>query len=162
MKKLNNPYTDMKGFNCFGCSPYNDKGLNLDFYEDGEEIVTYWHPKKEFQGWVNILHGGIQSTLMDELASWVVFIQCKSSGVTANLNIKFKKPVYTTDEKLTIRGKLDHMHKRIAKIKVKLYNSEGICCTQGDIDYFVYPEKIARERFHYQGVDAYYSEEPEE
>lgn len=155
MQKLNNPYTNLEGYNCFGCSPFNDKGLHLDFYEDGEEIVTFWNPETAFEGWVNVLHGGIQTTLMDELASWVVFIRCKSSGVTANLNIKFKKPVHTKDEKLTIRGHLKSMEKRIAHIHVQLYNSQGEVCTEGDIDYFVYPEKIARERFYYQGIEAF-------
>lgn len=158
MEKLNNPYSNLEGYNCFGCSPFNKKGLQLDFFNDGDEIVTFWEPGKDFQGWVNVLHGGIQTTLMDELASWVVFIQCESSGVTANLNIKFKKPVHTKNEKLTIRGHLKSMEKRIAHIQVQLYNSDGEVCTEGYIDYFVYPEKIARERFYYQGVDAFLSD----
>lgn len=159
MKKLKNPYTNLEGYNCFGCSPFNDKGLQLDFFEDGEDIVTWWNPGHDYQGWFNVLHGGIQTTLMDELASWVVFIKCQSSGVTAGLNVRFKKPVYTTDEQLTIRGHLEKMEKHIAKIKVFIFNSNDECCSQADISYYVYPEKIARERFAYQGVEAYYADE---
>ena len=159
MKKLRNPFTELDGYNCFGCSPANDIGLKLDFYEDNGEIVTFWQPGQDYEGWFNILHGGIQSTIIDELASWVVFVQCKSSGVTANMNVKFKKPVSSSDHQLTIRGHLEKMVKRIAKIKVALYNSDGECCTEGNVDYYVYPEEIARERFYYKGVDAFYAEE---
>ena len=36
----------------------------------------------EFAGFHDILHGGIQATMMDEIASWVVLVKLDTSGVT--------------------------------------------------------------------------------
>ena len=42
----------MEGYRCYGCDPHSEQGLRMEFYEDGEEIVSVWHPRPEFQGWV--------------------------------------------------------------------------------------------------------------
>ena len=65
MKKIVNPWRGMEGYRCFGCDPHSERGLRMEFYEEGEQIVCRWHPRPEFQGWVNTLHGGIQATLAD-------------------------------------------------------------------------------------------------
>ena len=43
----------MEGYRCFGCDPHSERGLRMEFYEDGDEIVSVWHPRPEFQGWVD-------------------------------------------------------------------------------------------------------------
>ena len=70
MKKIINPWKDMEGYNCFGCSPDNEAGVRMEFYEDGDEVVSIWKPRPEYQGWLNTLHGGIQSVLLDEICGW--------------------------------------------------------------------------------------------
>ena len=55
---------DMEGYNCFGCYPDNEAGVRMEFYEDGDEVVSIWKPRPEYQGWLNTLHGGIQSCLL--------------------------------------------------------------------------------------------------
>lgn len=74
MKKIKNPWLGLtdKGYNCFGCSPENPYGLKMEFYEDGDDIVSFWTPGENYQGWMNTLHGGIQATLMDESAGWLI------------------------------------------------------------------------------------------
>lgn len=100
MRKIKNPWTDKEGYDCYGCCHDNPIGLHMDFYEDGDDIVCFWNPQQHFQGWVDTLHGGIQSTLIDEIASWVVFRKMSTTGVTSNLEVKFKKPVMTTETRL--------------------------------------------------------------
>ena len=72
MKKIINPWCNHEGYNCFGCSPDNPIGLHMEFYEDGDYIVSTWHPEHNYQGWVDTMHGGILSTLIDEVCGWVV------------------------------------------------------------------------------------------
>lgn len=43
MRKIINPWKDMEGYNCFGCSPDNEAGVRMVFYEDGDEIVSVWN-----------------------------------------------------------------------------------------------------------------------
>ena len=63
MEKIINPWEGMEGYFCFGCAPNNESGLKMEFYEDGDEIVSKWVPEARFQGWLNTLHGGIHLTL---------------------------------------------------------------------------------------------------
>jgi len=88
MRKISNPFTGLDGYNCFGCSPDNISGLHMTFYEDDEELVSVWDPKDHFHGYLNILHGGIQATLMDEISSWVVYIKLRTAGFTSKLNVR--------------------------------------------------------------------------
>ncbi|MBQ5606378.1 MAG: PaaI family thioesterase, partial [Prevotella sp.] len=73
MRKIKNPWVGKEGYNCFGCSPNNPLGVKMEFYEDGKEIVSFWRPQADYQGWIDTMHGGILSTLIDEAAGWVVF-----------------------------------------------------------------------------------------
>ena len=76
-------------YNCFGCSPDNEAGVRMEFYEDGDEVVSIWKPRPEYQGWLNTLHGGIQSVLLDEICGWVVFRKLQTGGVTSKMETRF-------------------------------------------------------------------------
>jgi uncharacterized protein (TIGR00369 family) len=157
-RQVNNPFTQIEGYNCFGCSPKNDFGLHLEFYEEGEEIVCEWQPKAQFQGYDNVLHGGIISTLMDEIASWYIFTKLKSAGVTYQLQTSFLSPVYTNKGKITLRAKLKEQIKRKTHIDVKLYDNEGKLCAEGDIGYLIFPEKYAKEKLYYPDFDSFFED----
>ena len=45
MKKIINPWKGMDGYYCFGCAPNNKAGVKMEFYEDGDDIVSIWHPE---------------------------------------------------------------------------------------------------------------------
>lgn len=89
MKKIINPWKDLEGYNCFGCAPNNESGVKMEFYEDGDEVVSIWKPRPEYQGWLNTLHGGIQSVLLDEICGWVVVRKLQTSGVTSKMETVF-------------------------------------------------------------------------
>ncbi len=93
MKKILNPYLNKEGYNCVCCAPNNPVGLHLEFWEEGEDVLTIWNPGENYQGWINTLHGGIISMLMDEVAGWVINRKLQMTGVTMQLNVKYKKPV---------------------------------------------------------------------
>jgi len=160
MRKINNPFTSLASrdeYNCFGCSPFNEIGLQLEFWEDGDEIIAEWVPKKSFEGWMNVLHGGIQATLMDETASWLVLIKLKTAGVTSGLKINYIKPVYISRGNITLHARLISFNTPIAKIECTLSDGECTLCAEAEADYFCYPEKIAKAKFKYPGVEAFYS-----
>lgn len=144
MKKIDNPFAGQDNYYCFGCCPDNHYGLQMEFYEDGDEIISFWEPKMEFQGFNTVLHGGIQSTLIDETASWIVRAKLKSSGATSKLEVKFKKPVLMNNSRLILRAKLIETKRNLAYINVKLLNSNNELCTEGEVVYFLLPkEKIS-------------------
>lgn len=106
MKKILNPWVNREGYDCFGCCPTNPYGVHMEFYEDGDDVVSLWKPRHHYQGWINTMHGGILSTLIDETAGWVVFRKLQTSGMTTHLDVHYKKTVSTLEPQLTIRGRI--------------------------------------------------------
>lgn len=149
MRKISNPYRKIQGYNCFGCSPDNHNGLRMEFYEDGDEIVSEWEPSHKFHGYLNILHGGIQSTLIDEIACWVVLVKLKTGGVTARLDVHLKKPVIADKGKITLRAKLVEVKRKLAEVSVKLLGYDGDVCATATVWYFTYPIEEAVKSLNY-------------
>lgn len=145
MRKIKNPWISKPGYDCFGCCPDNPRGVSMEFYEDGDDVVCFWRPQAHYQGWINTLHGGIQATLIDECASWVVFRKLQTTGVTSKLEVKYRKPVMTTEQQITIRARLGEMRRNVAVIHVTIENSHGELCSEGDATYFTFPAAKARE-----------------
>ena len=82
-RKIRNPF-DADQNMCFGCGPNNHAGLRLTFEEDESKLYASWEPEACFQGYINVLHGGIIATLLDEAGAWCIYVKAGTSGVTAS------------------------------------------------------------------------------
>lgn len=137
MKKIINPWKNHPQYNCFGCCPDNPFGLHMEFYEDGDYIVSTWQPEANYQGWIGTMHGGILSTLIDEVCGWVVTRKLQTCGYTVQLNVKFRKAVSTKEPALTIRAKVTRQVRNLAYINAEIINSNGEICNEGEAIYFL-------------------------
>jgi uncharacterized protein (TIGR00369 family) len=155
VRQLSNPFSSLDGYNCFGCSPDNPNGLRMQFFDEGDTVVSAWEPTDDFQGWHNVLHGGIQATLMDEIASWVVFAKLGTTGVTSKMEVKLSRPMHMDKGPVKLVAKLREMRRNIAVIDVELLDGEGTKCAEGIFHYFTYPEKLAKERLFYPGREKF-------
>jgi len=155
MIKLKNPYASFPEYSCFGCSPTNPSGLHMEFFKEGDELLCKWDPVEHFQGFHDILHGGIQSTMMDEIASWVVFVMLDTAGVTYQLNTRFKKPVLISRGIITVRANLVQVQRRMAEIEARLYDGNNMLCAESQANYFVFPRDKAVKEMHFPGKDAF-------
>jgi uncharacterized protein (TIGR00369 family) len=157
MIKIKNPFINIDEHKCFCCSSSNPIGLKLDFWynEVEKSVETTWNPDKYLQGYPNVLHGGIQSTLMDEVASWALYVLMETAGVTSKLEIRFRKPVYVNKGTIKVTAKLIGTEKRLANFRTELYDSENNLCAEGLVQYFFYPQGIAKEQLNYPGIEAF-------
>lgn len=149
IKRIINPWRGMDGYRCFGCDPRSEQGLRMEFYEDGDRIVSRWKPRPEFQGWVDTLHGGIQATLADEISSWVVFRKFQTSGVTSRMEVRYLKPIHTSEDHITLQATVVRQRRNIVDIEVKIFNSQDQLCTEALCIYFLFPKEKAHEEFHF-------------
>ena len=108
---------------CFVCGRANSLGLKLEFVEEDGEYITYFTPGKQHQGYVNIAHGGIISTVMDEVMARYVHI-LGHHAVTGEMTIRFKKPA-RIGERLRFVGKIDSEDRRILHTSAKATDSNG-------------------------------------
>lgn len=122
-----------EGYLCFACGTANPIGLNLEFYISNNKVVTEVTLSRYHVGWSDIAHGGIISTILDEVMSWTILYFKRYFFVTRKLEIKYIKPVKTgvplvasgsiqtccADEKvLTVTGELrDNHNTLLAKAK---------------------------------------------
>ncbi len=79
---------------CFGCGQQNPIGLKLPFYEEGDSrrVWAPWTPLREHQGFEGIAHGGLITTVLDEVMGWVIYLR-RIWAVTGTINVRFRKPV---------------------------------------------------------------------
>ena len=90
---------------CFACGRENKDGLQLSFrsLEDGK-MCTEFIPSQKFQGFKDILHGGIMAVLMDETMIHLAFAKGEKV-VTARLEVKLRKPA-RIGEKIVVTAEL--------------------------------------------------------
>lgn len=151
MKKIINPWLHKEGYNCFGCAPGNPAGLKMTFYEDGDEITAVWKPDARFQGWLNTLHGGIQATLLDEAAGWVIFRKMQTGGVTSKMETRFLKPIRTDEEHVTIRARISSVKRNLVTVEATLSNAADEICTHASILYFTFSRDYAEKEMFFKG-----------
>lgn len=90
---------------CFVCGKKNLDGLRLDFeLVGGAEVRTSFVPTQRFQGFQDIVHGGIISTILDEVmvnGAWLRGMR----AVTAKLDVRLRRPA-KVGERLYFVGRI--------------------------------------------------------
>jgi uncharacterized protein (TIGR00369 family) len=131
---------------CLVCGLKNSSGLKSSFYElENDELLAVFKPAAEHQGYPGRLHGGITMAILDETIGRSIMIKYPEGiwGVTAELNIRLKKPVPLDKEVRVIA--------RVVKDSSRHFEGSGeILLPGGEIaakasgKYFKFPiEKIA-------------------
>ena len=78
--------------NCFACGTLNANGLGLVLHLEHERSWTELTLDRRFEGWEGIAHGGIVTTILDEVMAWSL-VASDNWGVTARLAVEFRRPV---------------------------------------------------------------------
>ena len=102
---------------CFVCGKDNECGLNLSFAARGREIRTLWTPQERHCGYSGVVHGGVISAVLDEIMGWAGWLHYRKYYLTAELTVRFKKPVRAGEE-YSVRAELTRTTR-------KIYQSEG-------------------------------------
>lgn len=122
---------------CFGCGRNNPDGLKLETHAEGDEVVCDWQPERRLQGAASVLHGGIISLLMDEVAGAAAFVEYhRATGaplgtlerfdfVTANMSIDYLAPVLVTDP-LQLRARVTKVERRKVIVSCDLWTRGNV------------------------------------
>ena len=78
---------------CFCCGAKNPIGLKLQFEMlPDSRMRTEWTPRREHQGFKDIVHGGLVATLMDEVMIRLLYA-LGIRAVTAELSTRLLRPL---------------------------------------------------------------------
>lgn len=114
---------------CFVCGEKNPYGLHIKFSIHGGKAVAGFTPEKIHQGYKDIVHGGIISTLIDEAMVKVALMQ-GIPAVTAEITVRFKNPLMV-GEKAIIEATITKMNKRIIETTARIYKTDGTLIADG-------------------------------
>ena len=77
---------------CFVCGKQNADGMHLHFELIGDDLIrTEFTPPKRFQGWRDILHGGIIATILDEVMVNGAYLR-QIMAVTTKFEMRLRHP----------------------------------------------------------------------
>lgn len=134
---------------CFACGELNEGGLHLQIHAnpEGSWIETTLAP--QFQGWDSVAHGGIVCTILDEVMAWSV-IGRGTWGVTARLNVAFRKPI-PTGRAIRAEGRVVEMHRRASRTEGRILDTiTGEVLATGEATFMALPEdQLARLKARY-------------
>jgi acyl-coenzyme A thioesterase PaaI-like protein len=78
--------------NCFACGTLNAGGLGLALHVEAGRSWTDVTLDRRFEGWEQVIHGGILCTILDEVMAWALVGE-DNWGVTARMAVDFRRPV---------------------------------------------------------------------
>lgn len=119
---------------CFVCGDKNPFGLNVTFYVDEDKVVAEYTAGSHFQGFKDILHGGILSALLDEVMIRAVLARGIMS-LTSEIKVRFKKLVRVGD-RLFLEGRVVEDKGRIILTEGKITNQDNEVVAWGEGKFF--------------------------
>jgi uncharacterized protein (TIGR00369 family) len=129
---------------CFACSPVNPSGLQMKFFTDGKAVFSQVTVPTHLCGWNNLAHGGVVSTILDEIMSWAALYLLKQIILTQSMTVEFLKPV-PISAVLEAEGRvLERRGRRDAVMEGLIYNSEGNVCARSAGTYKVFSPDVAK------------------
>ncbi len=108
---------------CFACGKDNADGLKLEFEHSGDTVRTSIVFPRKFQGYKDVVHGGLVSTVLDEAIVTVLNKQ-GHLAVTAELTVRFLKPVHV-GEKIDVTATLLEKRGKVFRVEAVATGPDG-------------------------------------
>jgi acyl-coenzyme A thioesterase PaaI-like protein len=130
---------------CLVCGTENGAGLHGHFYElEGGDLLGVFAPRYEHQSYPGRLHGGIAAAALDEtIGRAIMMTNPESWGVTAELTLRFRKPV-PLDRELRVVGRITRDTSRLFEGSGEILLDDGSVAVEARGKYVRLPlEQIA-------------------
>lgn len=114
---------------CFGCGKKNPIGMKLEFSEQEGRYSTTFMPRREHQGYDGIMHGGLVSTLLDEVMAGYIHQQ-GLNAVTARLEVRFRQPT-PIGQLLTATAKVVSQRGNMYEVRGEIALPDGTVTAEG-------------------------------
>ena len=125
---------------CFVCGRENSIGLHMHFYTDSDGcVVADYVPRDEHQGYPGVMHGGLLTTMLDELIGRTAIagdLWC----MTAKLELRFRKPV-PIGEPLKLKGEITKKTGRLLEGRGEIRLADGSLAVEAHGTYLRIPDE---------------------
>jgi len=125
---------------CVICGINNPFGVKAEFYNmEDNSVMTVFMFKEEHQSYPGRVHGGMISTMLDEIIGRALWIkEPKQYGVTMSLNIKYRK-VVPYNAKLKAVGRVIKESDQFFEGEGKIMDMNGNVLAEGVAHYIKLP-----------------------
>jgi uncharacterized protein (TIGR00369 family) len=130
---------------CFVCGTRNPIGLKLCFETDGTIVQTRFLPQPVHVGFQGVVHGGIISTLLDEIMVWACCVQTRRFSYCAELNVRFAHPAKPGEEIVATAQLTSARRNKLFEARGELRNPQGILLAAATGKYLAIKEEETRE-----------------
>ena len=114
---------------CFACGQNNPIGLKLKFQRDGNIVRAEFTPTKPYQGWADIVHGGIIHCILDEAMSYAAIFEGLNC-VTARIETRFRR-LALIGEPLIITASVTSHRRQLVEAKANISLKDGTSIAEG-------------------------------
>ena len=111
---------------CFVCGEANPLGLNLRFETDGRLVRAKFAPRPEHNGFKGVVHGGLITTVLDEIMFWACAAQTRQLAFCAELNVRFLSPMPPGKEFVVIGELVANRKDRLFEAKAAMHDADGV------------------------------------
>ena len=108
---------------CFACGQKNPIGLKLAFRFEGEDYVTDFEVRPEYQGWTGIVHGGLLATALDEAMARLLW-EKDLNAITGRLTVRYHKPL-SIGETVQIRARITKQRSPMIETTAEALMADG-------------------------------------
>ena len=116
----------------------------MTFYTNETAVYSNVTVPEHLCGWNNLVHGGVLTTILDEIMSWSAIYLLKRVAMTKSMSVDFLKPVYVGNL-LKAEGKvLEQKGKHEALMEGRIYNEDDICCASATAIFAVFSPAVAK------------------
>lgn len=137
------PIVNLDGQTCFGCGATNPVGLHMAFHTDDQRVYSFVTVPGTMAGWDKTVHGGVISTILDEIMGWSVIYLLKKIGVTKTMTVSFKKPIQV-EQPLTVAGAIEEQtSERQVIVTGAIYTADGTLCATSQGTFAAMPVQTA-------------------
>lgn len=114
---------------CFACGKDNPIGLKLEFIENENSYTTTFTGGPEHQSYDNIMHGGLVSTLLDEVMARYIHVK-GFNAVTARLEVRYRQPT-PIGQQLTVTANIVSQRRNLYELKSVITLPDGTVTAEG-------------------------------
>lgn len=116
---------------CFGCGKNNPIGLKLEMKLEDHICSAYFVVRKDLESYGDRMHGGITSTLLDEVMGDYVFRVAGVPAYTAKLDIRFRSAI-RIGETVKVEGWIESHRGRLYITKGRVLHEDGTIAAEAE------------------------------
>ena len=143
LRNLFEKYTD---HNCFACSSRNQIGLKLEIVQNDEDCFSDFILSNDYTGFPNIIHGGIQATVIDEVGFWAMYNKYKTIGFTTRMTLDYLNKLEANTKLRAIATKIER-NNTLVNVEVKILNKDNAVGTIGNLNYKLVNDILLKKYF---------------